>query len=63
MSIKTERDTMAFKLPEPRRRDDRIARALADPKAYFAEARARARREVAAEIAQERRPQGRRKRT
>ena len=44
---------MAQKLVNPRR-DDRILRALADPKAYFAQARERARRDVAAEMAQER---------
>ena len=44
---------MAQKLTNPRR-DDRITRALADPKTYFKQARERARREVAAEMAQER---------
>lgn len=51
---------MAMKLADPRRRDDRISRALADPKTYFAEARPKARREVAAEMAQERNQRRRR---
>lgn len=52
---------MAQKLIKPRR-DDRISRALADPKTYFAQARERARQEVAAEMAQERnRPAARRR--
>ncbi|MDZ5660463.1 hypothetical protein HN031_02635 [Nocardioides sp. zg-1308] len=52
---------MAQKLVKPRR-DDRISRALADPKTYFAQARERARREVVAEMAQERgRPTDRRR--
>ena len=52
---------MAQKLSKPRR-DDRIERALADPKAYFDQARKRALQEVSAEMAQERgRPQGRRR--
>lgn len=45
---------MAQKLSKPRR-DDRIERALADPKTYFDQARQRALREVSAEMAQERR--------
>jgi hypothetical protein len=45
---------MAQKLIKPRR-DDRIERALADPKTYFEQARKRALREVSAEMAQERR--------
>lgn len=44
---------MAQKLVKPRR-DDRITRALDDPKTYFTQARARALKEVAAEMAQER---------
>lgn len=44
---------MAQKLIKPRR-DDRIARALADPKTYFKQAQERALKEVAAEMAQER---------
>ncbi|WP_193607421.1 hypothetical protein [Nocardioides lijunqiniae] len=44
---------MTQKLLKPRQ-DDRIARALADPKTYFEQARRRARREVEAEVAQER---------
>lgn len=44
---------MAQKLVKPRR-DGRIARALADPKKYFAQARTRAMREVEAEMAQKR---------
>jgi hypothetical protein len=52
---------MAQKLSKPRR-DDRIERALADPKTYFEQARKRALREVSAEMAQERnRPQPRRR--
>lgn len=41
-------------------RAERITRATADPKTYFEEARQRARREVAAEMAQERRRRRRR---
>lgn len=44
---------MAQKMTKPRR-DDRISRALADPKTYFAQARERARKEVVAEMAAER---------
>jgi len=44
------------------RKDDRIERALANPDAYFKQARERAQREVTAEVAQERRrPQPRRR--
>ncbi|ROR90974.1 hypothetical protein [Nocardioides aurantiacus] len=53
---------MAQKLNKPRR-DDRIARALADPKTYFGQARDRARKEVAAEMAQERKNGSARRRT
>src|SRR5688500_17369706 len=52
---------MAQELVKPRH-DDRIARALADPKTYFAQARERARKEIVAEMAQERsRPTPRRR--
>lgn len=51
---------MAQKLSKPRR-DDRISRALADPKTYFAQARDRARREVEAEMAQRRNRQAARR--
>lgn len=52
---------MAHKLVKPRK-DDRIERALANPDAYFKQARERAEREVSAEVEQERRrPQTRRR--
>lgn len=44
---------MARKLQAPRS-DDRIQRALQDPKTYFTQARERAQREVRAEMARER---------
>jgi hypothetical protein len=44
------------------RRDDRIERALRDPKTYFSQARERAKQEVIAEMARERsRPQPRKR--
>lgn len=51
---------MAQKMLKPKK-DDRIERALADPDAYFLEARMRARREILAEMKQEaaRRPKSR----
>ena len=45
---------MAHKMVKPRK-DDRIEKALANPEAYFKQARERAQREVTAEVAQERR--------
>lgn len=52
---------MAHKLVKPRK-DDRIEQALANPDVYFKQARERAKREVAAEVEQERRrPQARRR--
>ena len=53
---------MAHKLIKPRE-DDRIEQALANPDAYFKQARERAEREVAAEVATERRRQPTRRRT
>jgi hypothetical protein len=44
---------VAQKMTKPRQ-DDRIERGNADPKTYFGQARKRALREVAAEMAQER---------
>lgn len=52
---------MAHELVKPRE-DDRIKQALANPDAYFKQARERAEREVSAELAQgRRRPQTRRR--
>lgn len=52
---------MAHKLTKPRK-DNRIEQALANPDAYFKQARERAKREVSAEVEQERRrPQARRR--
>lgn len=50
---------MAIRITPPR--DDRIERALANPKGYFTAARKRARDEVAEDIEQEQHVQGRRK--
>lgn len=47
---------MAVRITPPR--DDRIERAIANPDRYFAEARQRARAEVAEDIEQEQRTSG-----
>lgn len=50
---------MAIRITPPR--DDRIERALANPKGYFTAARKRARAEVAEDIEQEQRAYGQRR--
>ena len=46
---------MAMKINGGRRNDDRVERIITDPAGYFAEARRKARDEVAREMAKERR--------